>query len=99
VISTNYPDEVLYAIAGAASKTLDLPLAQVVEAVGYWFIPYVLSTEYGRMLSMAGKSFSECLSNLNAMHGHLRIAHFGGMHMPNIRTVMEVRSESHRFLH
>lgn len=81
----------LYALAGSASKVLDISVAQVIEAVGYWFIPFVLATEYGRMLSMAGKSFSECLKNLNAMHGHLRIAHFNSTMMPNIRATMEVR--------
>ena len=82
----------LYALAASAAKTLDISVPQVVEAAGYWFIPYVLTTEYGRMLSMAGKTFSECLKNLNAMHGHLRIAHFHSMNMPNIRATMEVRS-------
>lgn len=40
---------------------------------------------------MAGKTFAEALRNLNAMHGHLRIAHFHSMFMPNIRATMEVR--------
>lgn len=70
-------------------------MPQVVEAVGYWFIPYVLTTEYGRVLTMVGKSFGECLKNVNAMHGHIRIAHFSQMNMPIIRTVFEVRHAHH----
>lgn len=92
VSNQNYPDEVIYNLANAAAKTLDITVAQVVEAVGYWFIPYVLTTEYGRVLTMVGKSFGECLKNVNAMHGHIRIAHFSQMNMPIIRTVFEVRN-------
>ena len=62
----------------------------MLEAAGYWFIPYLAGSEYGRILSMAGKTFGEALRNVNAMHGHLRIAHFAQMNMPNIRAVFEV---------
>ncbi|KAL6076243.1 Heme NO binding associated [Balamuthia mandrillaris] len=84
-----YEDVWLYKIAGAASKLLDIPLAELVESAGYYFVEYILKTEHGKILTHVGRTLPEILKNINSMHGHLKISRLHQMQPPTFRCTNE----------
>lgn len=74
-----YPDELTYSLVGAASKVLNLPVEEILEAFGKHWVLYTAREGYGPLLSSAGSSLPEFLNNLDALH--VRV----GLTMPKLR--------------
>lgn len=74
-----YPDELTYALVGAASKVLGMPAADILRAFGKRWVLYTAQEGYGPLLTSAGGSIGEFLSNLDALH--VRV----GLTMPELR--------------
>lgn len=68
---TTYPDQMTYALVGAASKELSLPPAEVLRLFGMHWVLYTAKAGYGEIMDMFGPDFRTCLTNLNHMHARM----------------------------
>ncbi len=84
-----YDDKILYDLLRVASELLSLSVSVLLETAGSWFISYVKSTEYCKLLSVAGSSFVAIITHLNSMHTHMRNAHFSHLNMPDFHAIVE----------
>jgi len=69
-----YPDEVTYALVGAASRELGLPVPALLEAFGQHWVHYTGKAGYGELMRIAGTSFVEFLQELDNMHGRVAMS-------------------------
>eukprot|EP00980_Cylindrotheca_fusiformis_P002009 scaffold444_cov109-Cylindrotheca_fusiformis.AAC.6 len=67
-----YRDEELVDLVIAASELLRTPVRQVLEAYGRYFVMYQFGNGYDELLRCQGSTLRQWLSNLNAMHDHLK---------------------------
>lgn len=74
-----YPDEMTYALVGAASKVLGRPAEDILRAFGRHWVLYTAREGYGPLLSSAGSTIGDFLRNLDALHARV------GLTMPNLR--------------
>ena len=63
-----YPDEITYALVGAASELLGEPVEQLLFDFGEYWMLYTGQEGYGALLDAAGASVAEVLTNLNDLH-------------------------------
>ncbi len=89
-----YPDAVTYRLVEAASETLGLPPAKVLEAFGEYWMTYTAREGYGELLDLTGGDFVSFLQNLHALHARIRRG-FPGLQPPELRCT-EVTSSSLR---
>lgn len=89
VENKNYDDQVIYTLLTVAAQELNTTVPELLEAIGYWFPIYVKSTAYGKVLSSAGNSLKEILTNINTMHGHIKMGYFSEMRPPTFRITRE----------
>jgi len=69
-----YPDTVTYALVQAASRELDIPVPNLLEAFGEHWVHDTGRQGYGDLMRLAGKSFVEFLQELDNMHGRVAVA-------------------------
>ena len=83
-ISTqSYPDELTFKLVGAASEVLLVPVDDLLEAFGEYWVLYTGAKGYGEMMSHMGDSLPDFLKNLDMLHRrvsgmmpHLQPPHF-----------------------
>lgn len=63
-----YPDEVSYALIGAASEILGEPADVILDKVGEYWVGFALRSDYADLLWMAGRTLPEVLQNLDHLH-------------------------------
>ena len=63
-----YPDQVTYALVGAASEVLKTPADRILEAFGEHWILHTAQEGYGGLLRAGGKTLPEFLVNLPNFH-------------------------------
>jgi hypothetical protein len=66
-----YPDELTYALVGAASSILKTPPADVLEAFGVYWVVKTAQEGYGDMMAAGGKTLGEFLENLPNFHSRV----------------------------
>jgi len=66
-----YPDQIAYAIVGAASKVLDVPATTVLENFGNFWIGFARRSGYEALMSPSGSNIFELLEGLDDMHTRL----------------------------
>lgn len=66
-----YPDDLTFKLVFAASEILGIPVNDLLEAFGEYWILYTAERGYGEMLQLAGDSFPSFLKNLNMLHGRV----------------------------
>lgn len=69
-----YPDEVTYALVGAASKVLELPAETVLYDLGRLWMRYSGEQGYKHLLDAAGQSLWTFLAGLDAMHIRVKMS-------------------------
>lgn len=74
VTMSPYPDEVTYALVGAASEVLDTDPAVILEAFGEYWMQYSAQAGYGDLLTMMGDDLVTFLDELDQMHDRLRLS-------------------------
>lgn len=78
-VSMNYYDDSLtYSLVGSASSVLGLSSDDILKSFGRYWVLYTANEGYGPMMDLFGKSFKECLMNLNNLHARM------GMTMPQM---------------
>ena len=70
----SYPDEVTFALVGAASEVLGAPADAILEAFGEHWIQFTVDEGYGEMMAMYGNSVFEFLNNMNSLHSQIRLS-------------------------
>jgi len=71
VSSEGYPDEMTYALVGAASEVLRTPASDILEAFGVHWVTQTAQNGYGDMMAAGGKTLSEFLKNLPNFHSRV----------------------------
>ncbi|KAL8621351.1 hypothetical protein ACOMHN_053372 [Nucella lapillus] len=66
-----YPDSVTFALVGAVSNTLGLPVETVLKVFGEYFLTYCFQHGYDKMLSILGGDFTSFIQNLDSLHSLL----------------------------
>ena len=56
VSTEGYPDEMTYALVGAASEVLGAPAADILEAFGVHWVPHTAPDGYGAILDEIGRA-------------------------------------------
>lgn len=74
-----YPDELTFALVGAACEVSGRQPADLVESIGAWWVEFTAIKGYGSLLDQLGTTFADALANLDAMH--VRVA----LMMPELR--------------
>ena len=63
-----YDDAITYSLVGAASKVLDTPADQLLQAFGTYWTKYVGREGYGPLMALEDKPLGQFLAELNEMH-------------------------------
>ncbi len=88
-----YDDDVTYRLVGAASRMLEIPSDEVLEAFGEYWTIYTAKKGYGHMMNAAGGGVFEVLENLDAMHTRLSML-YPDMRIPQFRLVREATGQA-----
>ncbi len=68
-----YDDEVTFKLAVAASEELNVPLAQVLQLFGEWWILKTSKEKYGGLMQAGGNTLKEFLVNLPVFHSRIML--------------------------
>ena len=68
---TQYPDEISYALIGAAADATGRPAGSILEKIGEFWVEFALRSDYGDLLRMAGNDLPNLLQNLNHLHARV----------------------------
>jgi len=80
----SYDDDITFRLVNAVSERLELPVAQVLEAFGEYWITYTADEGYGVLMATGGCHLREFLGNLNDMHERVELM-FTKLHVPVFR--------------
>ena len=79
-----YPDEITFAMVGAASAEFGMPPETVLRTLGNYWITYADKEGYGDLMELAGDSVVEVLENLEELHTRVGLS-FPELKMPHFR--------------
>ena len=74
-----YPDDITYRLVDAASVVKNIPVADILEALGRYWILFTATESYGSLMEMAGDNLPEFLQNLDNLHARV------GLSFPNLQ--------------
>lgn len=66
-----YDDAITYKLAEAASEELNVPVGQILESLGEWWILKSAKEKYGGLMQAGGNNLKEFLTNLPLFHNRL----------------------------
>lgn len=69
----SYPDNMTYALVGAASEVLGTPADKLLEVFGEHWVTYTAREGYGGLLDAAGGDLRTFLMSLNQLHARVRL--------------------------
>ena len=68
-----YNDDITYKLAGAVSEEMNMPLNQVLNAFGEWWVLRTGKEKYGGLMQAGGTSLKEFLVNLPLFHNRVML--------------------------
>ncbi len=68
-----YDDSITFSLVGAISQETEIPVDQLLVAVGEWWILRVTRAKYGTLLEAGGDSLREFLINLPQFHSRIML--------------------------
>ncbi|MEN9549009.1 MAG: hypothetical protein RIR12_1600 [Bacteroidota bacterium] len=68
-----YDDDITYKLAGAAATTLEISVAEVLQAFGEWWILKTGKEKYGGLMQAGGNNLKEFLINLPLFHNRIML--------------------------
>ncbi|MFM6925359.1 MAG: heme NO-binding domain-containing protein [Ferruginibacter sp.] len=71
--SEPYDDAITYKLAGAVSEEMSIPVGEVLEAFGEWWILKTGKEKYGGLMEAGGKNLQEFLINLPLFHNRIML--------------------------
>ena len=78
----SYSDDLTMALIGAAQAELDIPLEDLLERFGRYWIEFAGKTRYSNFMDMAGDDVETFMDSLDNMHASIR-ASMPGADMPS----------------
>lgn len=66
-----YPDHITYNLVGAISEEMNLPVSEVLRAIGEWWVLRTGREKYGSLMEAGGATLQEFLANLPAFHSRV----------------------------
>ena len=87
-----YHDSVTYALVGAASELLQIPVPDLLEKFGEYWILFTANEGYGDLMKLGGDNLPEFLKNLNMLH--FRIANVMPQLVPPVFDVQDSTNNS-----
>lgn len=87
-----YDDIVTYKLAGAASEVLDIPVSQVLNSFGRYWIIKTGKEKYGSLMEAGGSNLKEFLVNLPSFHNRIMLA-FPNLNPPEFK-VSDIENSS-----
>ncbi|XOV72076.1 MAG: heme NO-binding domain-containing protein [Verrucomicrobiota bacterium] len=73
ISNESYPDDITYKLAIAASERLNMPLGDILKALGHYWVTHVAEKHYGAMMVAGGSTFQEFIANLPNFHRRVRM--------------------------
>ena len=70
---TAYDDAITGALVGAISRHLDLPVAEVLEVFGTYWVGYSKQTAIGKLIDHGGETLWERIRGLDDMHERVQL--------------------------
>lgn len=100
VVMRQYPDDLTYALVGAAAEEASMAPAELLREFGRYWIRYSDRQPWGKVMRSMGTDLRSLLLSLDAMHTRIAIS-FPGVTMPHFRVedepgAMRVHYFSHR---
>lgn len=92
ISNDGYPDAMTYELVAAASKVLDIPADQVLEAFGEHWVLVTAQEGYGELMRGGGHTLAEFLRNLPGFHARVSLL-FPDLKPPSFR-VSDLASNS-----
>lgn len=68
-----YDDEITYKLAGAVSEEMDMPVSNVLQAFGEWWILKTGKEKYGGLMETGGPTLRDFLINLPVFHSRIML--------------------------
>jgi len=68
-----YDDDITYQLAGAVSEEMNMPISQVLQAFGEWWVLKTGMEKYGGLMAAGGHNLKEFLLNLPAFHNRIML--------------------------
>jgi len=68
-----YDDSLTYQLAGAVSEEMNMPVSEVLQAFGEWWILKTGMEKYGGLMQAGGNNLKEFLVNLPAFHNRIML--------------------------
>lgn len=68
-----YPDDVTYALVGAAHEHLAVPREEILHRLGEHWVLRTAREKYGALLESAGRTLPEFLENLPSLHARITL--------------------------
>jgi len=69
----SYEDDITFNIVGSASKVLNLPATDILEAFGKYWVLKTGMEKYGNLMKAGGNSFQEFMHNLPHFHSRIML--------------------------
>ncbi len=66
-----YDDEITFILANAASEELKIPVEEIFQAFGEWWVLKIAKEKYGGLMAAGGKNLKEFLINLPVFHSRI----------------------------
>jgi len=92
--SESYPDDVTYALVGAASRILNIPADDILVAFGEHWVLHTAHEGYGDLMAAGGHSLPEFLHNLPGFHARVSLI-YPNLAPPIFRVTDETASSLH----
>ncbi len=68
-----YDDAITYKLAGAVAEVMEMPLGDVLEAFGEWWVLRTSKEKYGGLMAAGGENLRQFLHNLPAFHNRVML--------------------------
>ncbi len=68
-----YSDETTMRLIGAVSAELDVPMEDMLEQFGQYWVRFAGESAYAPMLDLAGSNLLDCLFNLDRLHSGIKL--------------------------
>ncbi|KAA3624396.1 MAG: heme NO-binding protein [Bacteroidetes bacterium] len=68
-----YDDDITFKLAGATSEEMNIPIAQVLQTFGEWWVLKTSKEKYGGLMEAGGANLKEFLRNLPIFHNRVML--------------------------
>lgn len=71
ISNESYDDEITYILANATAAEIGIPVSEIFQALGEWWVLKIAKEKYGGLMMAGGKNLKEFLINLPVFHNRI----------------------------